>query len=56
MTAEAIQVVIPRDDIEDIRRGKSAMPDDVTKHLSLADMRNLIEFLATRKTDSTSDN
>ena len=49
MTAEAILVSIPVDDIEDTRRGESSMPDDVTEHLTLSELRDLIEFLATRK-------
>ena len=49
MTAEAIMVNIPKDEIDEIRRGESAMPNDVIKHLTMAELRDLIEFLATRK-------
>ena len=49
MNADAIMINIPQADIEEIRRGDSAMPDDVMKHLTLKEMRDLIEFLATRK-------
>ncbi len=49
MTAEAILLNIPAAEVEEIRRGDSAMPDDITKHLTLADLRDLIEYLATRK-------
>ena len=51
MTAEAIMVNIPKDEIDEIRRGESAMPNDVMKNLSLPELRDLIEFLATRKTE-----
>ncbi|MDG2102802.1 MAG: PQQ-dependent sugar dehydrogenase [Pirellulaceae bacterium] len=49
MTAEAIMVNIPKDEIDEIRRGESAMPNDVMKNLTLSELRDLIEFLATRK-------
>ena len=35
-----------RDDVEDRKTGASGMPDDVVKHLSRAEVRDLVEFLA----------
>jgi quinoprotein glucose dehydrogenase len=49
MTAEGRLVTIAKDDIEARRPGKSAMPEDLTKHLSRFELRDLIEFLANQK-------
>jgi len=49
ITAEGKGIVIPKDEIEDRAAGKSAMPEDVIKHLSKRDVRDLIEFLANQK-------
>ncbi len=49
MTAEGKLVTIDKDDIEVRKPGKSAMPEDLTKHLSKFELRDLIEFLATQK-------
>jgi quinoprotein glucose dehydrogenase len=46
MTAEGKLVVIPKDKIDERQTGKSAMPDDVIKHLSKSELRDLVEFLA----------
>jgi quinoprotein glucose dehydrogenase len=46
MTAEAQLIVIPKKDIEERARGKSAMPEDVVKHLTKSEIRDLLEFLA----------
>jgi quinoprotein glucose dehydrogenase len=46
ITPEAQSVVVPKDEIEDRQTGKSAMPDDLTKHLTKSELRNLVEFLA----------
>ncbi len=46
MTAEGQPVVVPKDKIDERQAGKSAMPDDLTKHLSRAEVRDLVEFLA----------
>jgi quinoprotein glucose dehydrogenase len=51
MTAEGKLVVVPKDKIEERQAGKSAMPEDVTKYLSRADVRDLVEFLAGLKTE-----
>lgn len=49
MTPDGRTVSIAKEDIEERVRGKSAMPEDVTKSLSKMDLRNLIEYLATLK-------
>ena len=46
ITPEAQSIVVPKDEIEDRQTGKSAMPDDLTKHLTKSELRNLVEFLA----------
>ncbi|MFO0946555.1 MAG: PVC-type heme-binding CxxCH protein [Planctomycetota bacterium] len=49
MTAEGAMIEIAKSDIEDRRQGKSAMPDDITKHLSKRDIRNLVAYLISLK-------
>jgi quinoprotein glucose dehydrogenase len=49
MTAEGRLVTLAKDDIEVRKPGKSAMPEDLTKHLSPFELRDLIEFLASQK-------
>ena len=39
-------VIVPVHQIDERSSGKSAMPDDLKKHLPLSDMRNLLEYLA----------
>jgi quinoprotein glucose dehydrogenase len=46
ITAEGQTLVVAKDEIEDRQTGKSAMPEDVIKHLNKFEMRNLVEFLA----------
>ena len=46
ITAEAQTMVVPKREIEDRTTGKSAMPADVTQHLSKRELRDLVEFLA----------
>jgi quinoprotein glucose dehydrogenase len=46
MTAEGKLLTIEQAAIEARKPGKSAMPEDLTKHLSKFEMRDLIEFLA----------
>ena len=36
-------------DIDDRQAGKSSMPDDVAKHLSRRELRDLVEYLADLK-------
>ena len=49
MTAEAKLIEIPKDEIDERRRGESAMPEELHKKLSLAEIRDLVEFLANLK-------
>ncbi|MGQ0635641.1 MAG: PVC-type heme-binding CxxCH protein [Planctomycetaceae bacterium] len=49
LTADGETISIPRSEIEEQVRGKSAMPDDLSKHLSRAELRDLVEFLANLK-------
>ncbi|MBX6314046.1 MAG: HEAT repeat domain-containing protein [Isosphaeraceae bacterium] len=46
MTPEGRLVVLPKADIEETKRGASAMPEDISKNLSKAELRDLVEFLA----------
>lgn len=46
ITAEGKSLTIPKSEIEDERRGNSAMPEDVVNHLSKFELRDLVEFLA----------
>jgi quinoprotein glucose dehydrogenase len=49
MTAEGVLVTVPKADIEERQRGKSAMPEDLIKALSKRELRDLVEFLANAK-------
>jgi quinoprotein glucose dehydrogenase len=49
MTPEGNTFAVPKEQIEERRSGKSAMPDDLTKHLSPREVRDLVEFLASLK-------
>ena len=49
VTAEGKPLAIPKAEIEEQKRGDSAMPDDVVKLLSKAELRDLVEFLARQK-------
>lgn len=49
MTAEGKLISLAKEDIEQRRPAKSAMPDDLTKHLSKFEVRDLVEFLASLK-------
>jgi quinoprotein glucose dehydrogenase len=46
MTPEGQLVIVPREQIDERETGKSAMPEDLLKHLSRAEVRDLVEFLA----------
>jgi quinoprotein glucose dehydrogenase len=46
MDAEGKLIEIPKADIEDQKRGLSAMPQDLLKNLSPRDVRDLVEFLS----------
>jgi quinoprotein glucose dehydrogenase len=49
ITPEGKLLTVAVKDIEDRQAGKSAMPDDVVKHLSPRELRDLVEFLAELK-------
>lgn len=46
VTAEGKVMNVRKDTIEDRKRGPSAMPSDLARKLSKAELRDLIEFLA----------
>lgn len=46
MTAEGNIVAIPKTEIEERVRGRSAMPEDLIKKLSRFELRDLVEFLS----------
>ncbi len=47
MTAEGQLLTVSKQEIEERKRGSSAMPADIITKLSKAEIRDLIEFLAT---------
>jgi quinoprotein glucose dehydrogenase len=49
MTAEGKLVSLKKDEIEQRKEGKSAMPEDLTKHLNRRELRDLVEFLSSLK-------
>jgi quinoprotein glucose dehydrogenase len=49
ITPEAKLMVLKKADIEERKTGKSAMPEDTIKHLTLRELRDVIEYLATLK-------
>ncbi len=46
ITPEGKPVAVAKKDIEERRRGKSAMPEDLVQKMSKRDLRDLVEFLA----------
>jgi len=52
MTPEGKLVNVPQADIDERLQGKSAMPEDLIRHLSPRDVRDLVEFLAVQKQDA----
>ncbi len=49
VSVEGQTIDVPKAEIDDRKRGPSAMPDDVAKKLSKSELRDLVEFLATRR-------
>ncbi|HSG69616.1 MAG TPA: PVC-type heme-binding CxxCH protein, partial [Planctomycetaceae bacterium] len=49
MLSDGTLVLINKDEIEERAKGKSGMPEDLVKQLSLADVRDLVEYLSTLK-------
>jgi quinoprotein glucose dehydrogenase len=50
MLANGTVISLAKDEIDELAKGQSAMPADLIKHLSLADLRDLVEYLAQQKT------
>ena len=50
MLPDGTVISLPKDEIDELAKGQSAMPADLIKHLSLADLRDLVEYLAQQKT------
>ena len=50
MTSTGEVISVPTKKIEDRARGKSGMPEDVTKGLTKSDLRDLVEFLSQQTT------
>lgn len=51
MTPEGNLVTVAQDQIEARKTGKSSMPEDLTKHVSKYELRDLVEFLASLKSE-----
>jgi quinoprotein glucose dehydrogenase len=49
MTAEGETINVPKAEVEDRKRGPSAMPADLVSKMSKSEIRDLIEFLARLK-------
>jgi quinoprotein glucose dehydrogenase len=49
ITPEGKPLVVAKDEVDERVAGKSAMPEDIIKSLSKAELRDLVEFLATAK-------
>lgn len=49
MTFDGQLLTLRHGDIDEMNKGKSAMPEDVVKHLSKSELRDLVEFLASLK-------
>ena len=49
MTVDEKLITIDRNEIEEVTRGKSAMPEDIITYLTTFDLRDLMEYLATLK-------
>jgi quinoprotein glucose dehydrogenase len=49
MTPDGVLITVAKADIDEQTRGKSAMPEDVVKKLTKAEIRDLVEFLASLK-------
>ncbi|MGB7343834.1 MAG: PVC-type heme-binding CxxCH protein [Pirellulaceae bacterium] len=51
LLADGSQVRIEQDDVEARRKGNSSMPDDLTKHMTARELRDLVAYLASLKVD-----
>ncbi|MHC4875684.1 MAG: PVC-type heme-binding CxxCH protein [Planctomycetota bacterium] len=50
MLADGSIVELRKDEIDETAKGQSAMPADLIKHLTAADLRDLVEYLSRQKT------
>ena len=50
LNADGKEVEVEMDAVEDRVQGLSAMPEDLMKFMSPRDLRDLVEFLSTRRT------
>ena len=55
MDADGKLIEIDQDSIEGRKTGQSSMPDDLIKSLTKKEVRDLVEFLANRKTPIEKD-
>ncbi len=55
MLADGSIIDLKKDEIDETATGQSAMPADLIKHLSAADLRDLVEYLARQKTPAPRD-
>ena len=46
VTAEGTEVRVPKEEVLERATGGSAMPDDAVKHLSMRELRDVVEYLA----------
>ncbi len=51
MTAEGQLIAVPKDQIDERRRGLSAMPADLVDKLTRSELRDLVAFLASLKVE-----
>lgn len=49
MTPQGATVTVLTEDIEERAKGKSGMPDDLVKYVTRSEIRDLVEYLATRR-------
>ncbi len=49
LTAEGTLVTLKKSEIEETAKGQSSMPADLIKHLTLSELRDLVEYLASSK-------
>ncbi len=49
MTADGKLISVPNDQIEERKPGKSSMPEELIKHLTRFELRDLVAYLASLK-------
>lgn len=53
MVADGSIITLLKDEIDQTAKGQSAMPADLLKHLSMSDIRDLVEFMSRQKSAAT---